>query len=365
MDCQNFKEMLDSYLCGELAVETNHTMLCHAERCCSCRGEMAARRQLRASLRRVCSKEKYSDQALETLRSRLREESGLSGGYDRPVEEVGWRNRFAGLLRIRFITPVAIVAGLAIFVAAAWGVYILRRENTGQGPSLDQISALDLSASLVAESAGDHRSCATYFVNATGPAEMPDSVGEYDLACMKLDKIAAEGARELLLRSAHLCNYGGRKFAHLVYTRGASLISLLVTVRDCKALKSGEVPPFSGLALGTQRFTHYHLALGAYQTSKRIVLVVSDLPVDENTALAERLAKPVVEHLRHIEDGTEPNERIGKMYWKREIDWSDRSSRGERLGETIKAQTVEIDEFGKIDVIWRVFQDFSHRVGFR
>src|SRR5262249_48832956 len=152
-----------------------------------------------------------------------------------------------------------------------------------------------------AESAGDHRSCAPHFVNALGPAEMPDSIREYDQACVRLDKTAAEGAKGLLLRSAHVCGFGGRKFAHLVYTRDSQLISLLVTVRDGRALKSGEVPHFDGLTLGTQQFTQGPIAVGAYQTVKRIVLVVSELPENENTALAERLGKPVAEHLHNAE----------------------------------------------------------------
>lgn len=143
---------------------------------------------------------------------------------------------------------------------------------------------------------------------------MPDSVREYDSACVRLDKIAAEGAKGLLLRAAHVCGFGKRKFAHLVYTRDTVLISLLVTVRDGHALKAGEVPPFDGIALGVQRFTHDHVALGAYQTTKRVVLVVSELPEDENAALAERLAKPVVDHLRSAElssVGLSAEERAG------------------------------------------------------
>ncbi|HKQ79720.1 MAG TPA: hypothetical protein VJ810_38860 [Blastocatellia bacterium] len=312
MDCQNFKELLDSYLCGELAVETNHTMLCHAERCCSCRGEMAARRSLRASLRRVCSKEMLSDQAMEKLRASLRAECGSDLVPAGTGGATGRRNRFARLFKMRFLATAANAAALALFIGAAWGLYILWRGGANhQRLSSEQIKALELSASLVAESAGDHRFCAPYFVNATGPAEMPDSVREYDLACVRLDKIAAAGADELLLRSAHICDFKDRKFAHLVYTRGASLVSLLVTVRDCRALKSGAVPPFSGPALGAQQFTHDHLALGAYQTSKRIVLVVSDLPENENAALAEKLVRPVVEHLRNVESATGPKERVG------------------------------------------------------
>jgi hypothetical protein len=305
MDCQSFKELLDSYLCGELAVETNHTMLGHAERCCSCRSEMAARRRLRESLRRACSREKMSDCAMEDLRVRLRAEACLGASSATTGDEAGWRAWPAGIFRTRFLAPAAIVVGLLSLLGGVWGLYVLRRSDadhlTVSRLSPERIKALELSADLVAESAGDHLSCASHFLNAVAPAETPDSIREFDLACARLDKIAAEGAKGLMLRSAHVCDFGQRQFAHLVYTRDQRLISLLVTARDDRALKTGKVPPFDGLALGAQRFTHDHIALDAYQTAKRIVLVASDLPANENAAIAERLAKPVVEHLRNAE----------------------------------------------------------------
>ena len=296
MDCQNFKELLDSYLCGELAVETNHAVLCHAERCCVCRGEMAARRRLRTSLRSVCSKEKMSDRAMESLRARIRSEAEAGAGDGK------WRRGwFASLFKIWLLTPAAV----ALLLGAALGLYHLRRVESGDARLLtpEQIEALELSGSLMADSASSHRNCAAHFINAAGPAEIPDSLREYDPACARLDKVAAEGAGGLSLRAAHVCEFGDRKFAHLVYTRGGGLVSLLVTVRDRRALKSGAPPPFSGMSLGPQRFTLDHITLGAYQTLKRIVLVASDLSEDENAALTERLARPVVEHLRKAEAG--------------------------------------------------------------
>jgi hypothetical protein len=274
---------------------------------------MAARRRLRASLRRVCSREKMSDHAMERLRARIRSEAGLGGGSARTGDGEGRRGWFAGLFKVWLLTPAAV----ALLLGAALGLYTLRREapddaQTERRLSPEQIKALELSVSLMAESAGDHRTCAAHFVDAAGPAEMPDSVREYDPACARLDKVAAEGARGLLLRSAHVCKFGDRKFAHLVYAHDERLVSLLVTVRDYRALKSGDVPTFSGSSFGPQRFTLDHIALGAYQTLKRVILVASDLPEDENTALAESLARPVVKHLRKAEAGEGLEERMAE-----------------------------------------------------
>jgi hypothetical protein len=311
MDCQNFKELLDSYLCEELAIETNHAMLCHTERCYACRGEMAARRSLRDCLRRVCSKERMSDQAMESLRERIRSEAGVAAGVAPTGDGKGGRGWFASLFRVWLLAPAAV----ALLLGAALGLFVLRRggsdgAQTERRLSPKQIKALELSVSLLAESSGCHRTCAAHFVKAGAPAEMPDSVKDYDPACVGLDKLAAEGAGGLLLRTAHVCEFGDRKFAHLVYMRGGGPVSLFVTVRDRRALKSGAVPSFSGPFLGSQRFTLDHIALGAYQTLKRVILVASDLPEDENADLAESLARPVIEHLRKAEAGEGLEERI-------------------------------------------------------
>src|SRR6476646_11015663 len=51
MQCQEFREIADSYLGNELIVETNHAIILHLEHCAECRRELAARRELRTKLR--------------------------------------------------------------------------------------------------------------------------------------------------------------------------------------------------------------------------------------------------------------------------------------------------------------------------
>lgn len=298
MDCRNFKDLLDSYLCGELAVETNHAVLRHAEHCGDCRSEMAARRRLREALRRACSKEAMSVEACERLRARLRAGArfgDLGSGSASGVASL-W-SRFVGRFpSLRLAVPATAFAALLILAGGALGLYLL-----GRGGDSDR-SPVELSASLMDEAAEDHRRCAVKFVNAAILATLPDSIKTLDPAYVDLDKALGEGAKGLSLHSAHVCGPGARRFVHLVYTRDSHPISLLLTERDARAMKPGGLSSADdGSQSGLQQASRDNFALGAYQTTKRVVLVVSSLPEAENKGLAERLAAPVAEHLRRAE----------------------------------------------------------------
>ncbi|MBL8186832.1 MAG: hypothetical protein JNK38_02425 [Acidobacteria bacterium] len=258
-------------------------MLNHAEHCPPCRAEMASRRNLRESLRRACSQDRMSDEACERLRARLRTEAAASRSKRQP-------NQWLNLFEFRFAIPMA--ATIAILILAIVGVSsYLRTKN----PSVDSSDSLALSEALVNEAASDHNKCASKFLLATKTAAMPDTV-EPDY--VGLEKVAAVGAEGLRLHAAHVCAPDGRRFAHLVYTRDKALISLLVTNRDERALKVGNLPSANDNLEGFQETNREHLSLGAFQTAKHIILVVSDLPKPENNQLALTLALPVVKHFR-------------------------------------------------------------------
>lgn len=283
MECRNFKELLDSYLCEELAVETNHQMLNHTEHCPPCRTEMASRRNMRESLRRACSKDRMSDEACARLQAKLRHEAAVSSL--KPASS--WRERWLSLFEFRLALPIAATAAILILAIAGISSY-LRTEN----------SSLELSNALVSEAASDHNKCAPKFIQTTKPAVMPDSV---EPAYIGLEKVAAPGAAGLHLHAAHVCAPDGRRFAHLIYTREGALISLLVTERDNRALKVGQLPPtFQGIA-EFQELKRDNLSLGAYQTAKHVVLIVSDLPSAENNKLAQTLAIPVVNYISKLD----------------------------------------------------------------
>ena len=51
MQCRDFCEVADSFLGDDLLIETNHDVITHLESCAGCRRELAARRELRKTLR--------------------------------------------------------------------------------------------------------------------------------------------------------------------------------------------------------------------------------------------------------------------------------------------------------------------------
>lgn len=286
MDCRNFKEMLDSYLCQELAVETNHAMLSHAEHCSSCRTELASRRNLRQALRRACAEDRMSDDACERLRALLRAE------VVQETAKVGWRERLAAMFKLPLIKPA--MAAVLVLVVSGLTLFQWQKSN--------RVAALQLSDALMTDAAADHKMCVPYANGETVYISKPDTFRKFDEACVGLENLLEAKVDGLDLRSAHVCGLkDGRRFAHLIYKRDQEMVSLLVTPRDPQAMKIGRLPDLDTEAVGIQDAHREELSIGAYQTAKRVVLVVSRLPDEENEKLARTLALPVVAHLRQME----------------------------------------------------------------
>lgn len=295
IDCRNFKELLDSYLSEELTVETNHSMLRHTEMCQGCRTEMASRRKMREVLKRACSREQMSEEACHRLRGLLRAETS-----SRP--EMSWLQRLANQFTLRQALPAALAATALIVVTAAVAIWVIGLKRGG--PIVEGLKPeAALSATLIDQAIGDHQNCGLKFLKLSGPYEMPPSVAAYNSSYANLERIAAPGARDLELRTAHLCGFKERKFAHLVYAQDDHAISLLVTELDKRALPLDQIPLDDGESAAVQIQRRESLVLGACRTSRYVVMVVSDLTDDQNRQLFDRLAIPVAEHLRKAERG--------------------------------------------------------------
>jgi hypothetical protein len=278
MECRKFKDSIDSYLCGELLVETNLEMLRHAEHCPDCRKEMTARKQVRGQLQQAAQRTVMSPEAHVRLRARLHSEAASSTSWlvwlKRPLV---WR---AGL---------ALAAGLVCFV---WLSGMLTHRE------ISPVSAATLSPAVLQQAVKEHELCSHFYATSAEPAGMAASAVQYDAAYAGLDRIAKVRAEGLQLHAAHKCNLVGRNFAHLLFSRDKDLLSVLVTERDAAAMTDGLVPPDDGSAAGLQLGNHAGCTIHAYQSQRHVVLMVSKLSAEQNKALAERLAAPVSEHLR-------------------------------------------------------------------
>lgn len=297
MDCRNFKEQLDSYLSRELPGEAAFSLERHAEGCADCRAEMRSRVNLRATMRAAFQSVTLSDEAANRMRTRLRE--AALADTTRAARRASGPSAFQRFFSQVFAMPLplTVAAGILIVVGLAYTFSVF-------GPTVAYAS--ELSPTFIAQAAGDHDYCAVQFARRTEPVNDVDNAQNYDAnkTFLKLHEAAASYAQGLTLHAAHVCGFGGRDFAHLVYTRGdGQMISLLVGRRDAQAIKGGRVPSDDGLRAGLQSALHNQYTVSAYQTSRNIVLIVSQLSGAENDALAARLAQPVSAHVRQIEAG--------------------------------------------------------------
>jgi anti-sigma factor RsiW len=334
MDCRNFKDVLDSYLCGELAVETNHDCLRHAEQCPPCRAELSARRNLRLTLRtavtRTCMSEDAQARLRECLRAEAEAELLVQARPNRPphtTQPRAWAKVWPSTwpsVRLNWLAPnfaiPALVTAVFLLGLGLWGLYAYKH-------SMEPSSLFaQLSETVMAEAAGDHQMCALQFANAKTPGTTPGWMKEKYPAYAGLAEAAATGAQGMQLKSVHVCSFKARKFGHLVYGQNDKVVSLLVTPRDAACLRNGKIPTDDGVTAGLQHALSTAFQVNAYQTAKYVVLVVSDLPEKENEQLAHRLAGPVSAHLRQIEKSAahvtefEINDFVNEMqYYARAI----------------------------------------------
>ena len=78
MECEQVRQLADSYLSDELIVETNHQIISHLEHCADCRRELAARRELRTRLREAftnASENQIRPEFLSRLSEQLRDQA--------------------------------------------------------------------------------------------------------------------------------------------------------------------------------------------------------------------------------------------------------------------------------------------------
>lgn len=315
MNCQQFKEMMDSYIGDELLVETNHDVLRHLENCPACRAALSAQRNFRLRLRSAVKNapEMQLNPAFAiNLQNRLRE----------AVLRPRWWE-FAG--DGSFLNPgMVLAAAMCLLIVAGFGVFwnnyrlapaenISIAENqpnmtTEPGAANVNLQPSESPAAQAIQAAwreigefavGDHKNCALKFRLKEEPITLDEASKKYGKFNKGLDKAVAEPLREafpaasgeMKLLEAHSCVYGGRRFAHVVLRRGDHIVSVLITDADL----SDEF----GDKIVNQ--ANENLQVAGFRTKHHAIFVVSDLTAAENSTVASAVMPSVSEHIEKFE----------------------------------------------------------------
>jgi len=308
MRCQEFREMMDSYISDELLVETNHEVLRHLENCAACRNELAAHRELRTQVRSAIknSPEMQINPVFVTrLQSSLRETA---------LRPTAWEKfKHAGF----FDSKILALAVACLLFVSLFGAVWLRRSSSSNETTLAEnnqsnqegevpqpaespmVRAVQAAWREVAQTAiGDHQNCALHHRLKEEPITLTEAAAKFGRFNKDLDKALIAAIKESPERKsedkiefleAHSCVFQGRRFAHVVLKYRNRVVSVLVTDTD---LPDGNSETIAG------QFDGDAMQAASFRAAHHAVFVVSDLTEAENSAIT-RIILPSVR--RHIE----------------------------------------------------------------
>ncbi len=301
MNCQEFNRLADSYLAGELLVETNHGVLQHLENCAECRRDLAAQRDFRGRLK---SAVKNSTEMNLNADFRIKLRSDL------------YQSRFPKSFGERvknFISAnyqLTTLATACLLLAALGGFWLAQRDNYSAPeiavdsqvkPNIlppDANIVLAARRETIEKAVGDHKNCAIKYNLAESPISLEEAAAKYGKFNLNLDRAVINAIKErkpeksadkIEFLEAHSCIFGGRRFAHLVVSYRQSVVSILVTQPDFPEQSDAQI---SLQAAQNNRVADFH-------AGRHEVFVISDLDERDNLQIAQ-IFQPVIS--RHIKE---------------------------------------------------------------
>ncbi len=274
MKCLDFREIIDSYLCGELLTETNHEVLRHLEACANCRCEIEARRNLRSQLRfAVQNSPQYqmSDNFYANLCVQLKQ----SVVPPKQAKTFFWTNPNNWLV---FAAGLILAVGLGFWFVKTQPTDISASENN----LINDEKALN--ATLADFAVGDHQNCAVKYNLTEKPVEINLASAQYaDLRHSVLLPLETS-AGKYEFEEAHKCKFAGHNFTHIVFRHQNKTVSVLMTDLDnYPTLKNSDIVKVVSNGYQIARF----------DVKNKAVFVISDLPEQENSTTAELLETPM------------------------------------------------------------------------
>jgi hypothetical protein len=187
-DCQNVRELMDSYLSEELSVETNHHVLRHLGACPSCASELTRRQRVRSLLLQSLAVPLDIDRTRRRIVAAVHREQG------------SWRRR---------ATWLAAAATLVAAIGAALWI----------GRPVD--------AAAYDDSAGDHAACALTYPEGTtyDPARAARNLAP---PFERIAEAIGLSHGEYHVIDAHMCPYNGRNYAHVVLRGQGQTLSIFM-----------------------------------------------------------------------------------------------------------------------------------------
>ena len=256
MDHREVRALADSYLAGELLVETTHELVRHLEVCPECREEIDGRRRLREKLRAALAGSEAlrprSDFAAE-LAAKLRPQAAPTSR--RTLLQSWW----------------AVAAGVVL--AAGGGVVVRDARHRSR------------LAALARTAAGDHMNCAIAFHLAEAPVPLDEAARRFGAPYAALASFQlSESGTDLTALARHSCVYDGQRFGHVVFKYNDAVTSLLVT---------------SGTPPGAPEFHPQGTGPGVvtFPAGRYVAFLVASLDQASLEGLAIRLSGPLGQRL--------------------------------------------------------------------
>lgn len=261
-DCQNVCELMDSYLSGELSVETNHLVLRHLATCQACEREVRRRQRMRTRLAQAL------DVPVDVERVRQR----ITHAVDREQRSWGRAARWSGV-------AAALIVGVLVV----------------------QWLSRPVDAAAYDDSAGNHVACALAFpASATyDPERVARSLAP------PFEGLAGgigltHGAYRVI--DAHMCPYMGRDYAHVVLRGDGRTLSLFVERAGRGALPSTPVRTMlPGDAVDVHSTTRLGYRVSATATPEYRLFLVSERLTDAPDDITNEILLSAVWFIRRLE----------------------------------------------------------------
>jgi Putative zinc-finger len=266
MNCQDFRELSDSYLSNELLVETNHEVIHHLENCSACRQILGFRRELRGKLRQTMktSPEFQPNFAFETrLRANLKDETTRE------------KSRF----NLRFLAAAA--ASLLIVFSIGYGIVYVNKLS--ENNKLAKLAWQEINQDAI----GDHKHCALdkqEEFKRTAKNSTPEKV-KFNEKYMK--SLQTDFSPNVEILESHDCEFNGRIFTHTVLKDGNHIVSVILTES-----KTGfDTKIVSKDSIASDKEDGFQIA--SFKNDSRAIFVISDLSETENLSVARTISNSI------------------------------------------------------------------------